>query len=143
MEKPQVAVTAKRKPRLFDGRRDASQSAWPAVAAWGAALIQLALGAGAITAPDGFGAAGAAGAWAVGLPLIALGLAGLVWGGLTLARGRVVAPRAAVAGVLAGLVGGVVGTGRDPVRTSVTAVGAATLLLVVGRLRLRARAAGG
>ena len=130
MKQPQATVEAKLMPWLFDRRGNASQSAWPAVAAWGAALIQLALGAGAITAPDGFGVGGDAGAWAVGLPLIALGVAGLVWGGVMLARGRVVAPRAAVAGVLAGLVGGVAALGADPVRTSVAAVGAATVLLV-------------
>lgn len=142
MQQPQAALTAPLSPGVVGRRGDASQSAWPAVAAWGAALILLALGAGAITAADGSGpsdasavgasaaAASAAGSWAVGLPLIALGAAGLVWGGLTLARGRLVAPRAAVAGTLVGLVAGGAALGVDPVRTSVAAFGAVTVLLV-------------
>ena len=136
MHKPQVTVEAPQTSGVIGRRGDASQSAWPAVAAWGAALIQLALGAGAIPAPDGSGAveASAAGAWAVGLPLIALGVGGLGWGGLTLARGRVVAPRAAVAGVLAGLVVGAAALGVDPVHTSVAALGAVAVLLVAGAL---------
>ncbi len=135
MQQPQATVAAPQMAGGIGRRGDASQSAWPAVAAWGAALILLALGAGAITAADGSGpadasAAGAAGSWAVGLPLITLGAAGLAWGALTLARGRVVAPRAAVAGALAGLVAGGAALGVDPVRTSVAAFGAVTVLLV-------------
>ncbi|WP_243074375.1 hypothetical protein [Microbacterium sp. SS28] len=101
---------------------DASPAAWAAVAAWGAGLIQLALGAGMLTTPTG--------AQAAGVPLAALGIGSLVWGAAALARGRVIAPRAGVAGVVAGLVAGGLGLWADPARTSVGAAGAASVLLM-------------
>ncbi|QIG39645.1 hypothetical protein G5T42_09220 [Microbacterium sp. 4R-513] len=103
------------------GTRDASVAMWPAIAAWGAGLVQLALGAGAVTGSSGQPA---------GLPLIALGLLALAWGAWALARGRVIAPRAGVAGVLAGLVSGAVALSIDPARTSVVAMAAASALLI-------------
>jgi len=108
--------------RLPQRRGDASRSAWPAIAAWGAALIHLALGAGAVTATDGLSL--------IGLPLIALGLAGLSWGCAVLVRGRAVVPCVAISGALVGIVAGAVALAIDPVRTSVVAVGAASVLLV-------------
>ncbi|GAA1918005.1 hypothetical protein GCM10009775_08240 [Microbacterium aoyamense] len=96
--------------------------AWTSVAAWGAGLIELALGAGALTSGDS--------PWGWGVILIALGVAGLVWGAATLARGHLLAPRTGVAGALASLVAVVAILVLDPARTSVVTVGAASVLLV-------------
>lgn len=96
--------------------------AWTAVAAWGAGLIELALGAGALTSGDS--------PWGLGFILIALGAAGLVWGAATLARGHLLAPRAGVAGALASLTAVVATLALDPARTSVVTVGAASVLLI-------------
>ena len=104
------------------GVRDAPTAVWPAVAAWGSGLIHLALGAGAVTAPTGWSP--------VALPLIALAASELVWGVAVLVRGHVVAPRAAIAGALAGLIAGAAALWADPVRTSVVAVAAASVLLI-------------
>jgi hypothetical protein len=112
--------------------------AWAAVAAWGAALIELALGAGAL--PQDGAARGA------GIALLVLGAGGLAWGAATLARGRIVVPRAGVAGALSGIAALVVAFTSDPVRTSVLATAAAITLLVTIALAcasvLRARSRG-
>ncbi|MGN8552341.1 UNVERIFIED_CONTAM: hypothetical protein OHV15_07140 [Microbacterium sp. SLM126] len=112
--------------------------AWAAVAAWGAGLIELALGAGAL--PQDGAARGA------GIVLLALGAGGLVWGAATLARGRIVVPRAGVAGALAGIAATTVVFAADPVRTSVLATAATMGLLVTIALVcaavLRARSRG-
>lgn len=112
--------------------------AWAAVAAWGAGLIELALGAGVLT-QDG----AARGAGAV---LLALGASALVWGAATLARGRIVVPRTGVVGALAGIAGVTVAFAADPVRTSILATAAAMALLVTIALAcaavLRARSRG-
>ncbi|WP_375385118.1 hypothetical protein [uncultured Microbacterium sp.] len=99
-------------------------SSWPAVAGWGAALLQLALGAGALT--------GAGGVWlgVAGATLAILGAGGLVWGAATLARGRIVVPRVGVAGALGGIAAATVVLMLDPLRTSVVAVAAASALLI-------------
>ena len=125
------ARTLRHAPEL----RDAVPS-WAAVAAWGAGLTELALGAGAL------GQGGAArGAGAV---LVALGAAGLVWGAATLARGRIVVPRSGVAGSLAGIVAGALALAADPGRTSVLAfaVGAALLVAVALACATRLRSSG-
>ncbi|MFH8248747.1 hypothetical protein ACH3VR_00080 [Microbacterium sp. B2969] len=132
-----VASAADRAPVASRGGiRDASPAAWGAIAAWGAGLIHLALGAGAVTA----------GHSPAGMPLVALGAAALAWGAAALARGRVVIPRAAVGGVLLALIAGAVALGLDPARISVVAVAAASALLVVVGigcgLALRGREAG-
>jgi len=103
------------------GNRDASAVLWPAVTAWGAGLVQIALGAGAVTGST---------VQPAGLPLIALGLLALAWGATALARGRVIAPRAGVAGALAGLIAGALALAADPARTSILAVAAASVLVV-------------
>lgn len=108
-------------PASRGGTRDASAAMWPAITAWGAGLVQIALGAGAVSGKT---------VQPAGLLLIALGLLALAWGAMTLARGRVIAPRASVAGALAGLVAGALGLAADPARTSVIAVAAASVLLV-------------
>lgn len=95
---------------------------WAAVAAWGAGLIELAIGAGAL--PQGGVSRGA------GVILLALGAGGLVWGAAALARGRIVVPRAGVVGALAGLAAVTTALVADPVRTSVIATAAALALLV-------------
>ncbi|MET0296285.1 MAG: hypothetical protein ABW024_02705 [Microbacterium sp.] len=113
-----------------------STPAWAAVAGWGAGLIELALGAGALTGGDVDRGAGVA--------LLALGLGGLAWGAATLTRGRIVVPRVGVVGALLGIVATVAVFMIDPVRTSIAAVGAGVLLLVAIALacarQLRSRA---
>lgn len=106
-----------------------------AVAAWGAGLLQIALGAGMLTSD---GAARGA-----GLALVAFGAGALAWGASTLARGRPVVPRLGIGGALAGMGAAAVTLAIDPVRISAVAVAAASALLVVAALacavRLRAR----
>jgi hypothetical protein len=114
---------------------------WPSVSAWGAGLILAALGAGAITGPN----SGAA-SRGLGAGLVVLGVAALVWGGAVLALGRLVAPRATLVGVLAGLLTSTALVFVLPSHTSVIAVAAAALLLIVvgaavaARVRRRGRA---
>ncbi|UYK40524.1 hypothetical protein [Microbacterium terricola] len=98
-------------------------SAWAAPSAWGAGLIQIALGAGLAT--SGL-------SWGMGLA--ALGAVGIAWGAMALARGRVIAPRAGVAGALGGLVALVVAMAADPGRTSVFAVTASGMLLLAAAI---------
>jgi hypothetical protein len=109
--------------------------AWAAVAAWGAGLIELALGAGALT--QGGAARGA------GIVLVVLGAGGLAWGAATLVRGRIVVPRTSVAGALAGIATATLALAAEPVRTSIAAVAAASVLLLTVALasgtRLRHR----
>lgn len=96
--------------------------AWAAVAAWGSGLIELALGAGALTSGGS--------AWGLGIVLIALGAAGLVWGAATLARGLLLVPGAGVVGALTSLAAVVAMLALDPARTSIVTVGAASVLLI-------------
>lgn len=100
-------------------------SSWPAVAAWGAALLQLALGAGALIEGGGGVALGA-----TGVILVILGAGGLVWGAAALTRGRIVVPRVGVAGALGGIAAATVVLALDPVRISVVAVAAVSVLLI-------------
>lgn len=92
---------------------------WPPLAAWGAGLLQVALGAGAITGGD-------AAARAAGIPLVVVGLAALAWGAVRLA-GRDAA-RAGVSVAVAGVIATAVVLAIDPARTSVVAVAAAVAL---------------
>lgn len=105
----------------------ASAPSWAAVSAWGAGLLEIALGAGLMTSPGG-AARGA------GIVLVIIGAGALGWGVVMLVRGRVIAPRAGIAGALAGLIGAVLALGIDTGRTSVIAVGAASALLVATAL---------
>ena len=106
--------------RAAASARRASTPAWSAVAAWGAGLVAIALGAGALPTAT---------VWAVAL--LAIGGAALAWGAVTLARGSVVTPRIGIAGALAGI-GATVGTlFADPARTSPLAVVAASVLFVL------------
>ncbi|WP_127819453.1 hypothetical protein [Microbacterium sp. CPCC 204701] len=106
-----------------------------AVAAWGAGLVQIALGAGVLT---GDGAARGA-----GFALVALGGGALAWGVSSLARGYSVMPRVGIAGSLGGIGVAVVALWIDPAKISAVAVAAASFLLVVAALacgvRLRTR----
>lgn len=95
---------------------------WAAVAGWGAGLIELALGAGALTGGRAVRGAGTA--------LVALGAAGLAWGAATLVRGRIVAPRTGIVGTLAGIAAGIAALAADPARMSVLAIAAGSALLV-------------
>lgn len=89
---------------------------WPPLAAWGAGLLQVALGAGAITGGD-------AAARAAGIPLVIVGLAALAWGAVRLA-GRDAA-RAGVSVAVAGVIATAVVLAIDPARTSVVAAAVA------------------
>jgi hypothetical protein len=104
----------------------ADVSSWPAFAAWGGGLIQLALGAGAITGVGRDPAIRAAGIF-----LIVIGAVAIGWGAATLARGRIVVPRLSIAGSLAGILTTAATMALDPTRVSVFAVAAASALLVV------------
>lgn len=102
-----------------------SGASWPTFAAWGAGLIQIALGAGAIT-----GSTGTVAARAVGYLLLTAGVAALGWGLVALVRGRIVAPRTSVGTALAGLALGVCALAVDAERMSVFAVAVASTLLI-------------
>jgi hypothetical protein len=115
-----------------------STPAWAPVVAWGASLLELALGAGALAAEEGNVAARG-----FGVVLLTLGIAGMGWGAVTLARGRIVVPRAGVACALLGI-GGVVGALiATPGSTSVMAVAAASALLIAVALACAGRLRGG
>lgn len=97
---------------------------WPTLAAWGAGLIQLALGAGMVMGTD-------AGATAAGVVLVVVGLSGLAWGLASLALGRVVLPWGGVAIAIAGTITGVGGLVVDPAHVSVLAVAVGSALWIV------------
>lgn len=103
----------------------ADAPSWPAVAAWGGGLVQLALGAGAITAAEGGLAIRV-----VGILLALIGAAAIGWGAATLARGRLVVPRLSIAGSLAGILTAAIAMSLNPTRVSVFAVAAGTILLI-------------
>ncbi|APF34057.1 hypothetical protein CBF90_09240 [Microbacterium sp. AISO3] len=97
---------------------------WPTLAAWGAGLLQLGVGAGMIT--QGTGAADRG----VGVVAVAVGAAALGWGVAALTRGRLVAPRVAMAIAVAGTIASGLALAADPMRISVHAVGVTVLLHV-------------
>lgn len=104
---------------------------WPPLAAWGAGLVQVALGAGIVTGTD-------AAPRAAGILLVAVGAATLVWGVLRLA-GRSL-ERTGVTLALLGVLAGTAALLADPVRTSVVAVAVAIVLdavigVTIGRSR--------
>ncbi len=95
---------------------------WPMLAAWGAGLIQLGIGAGMVTRGSD------AAVRVAGAALVALGAMALAWGVVSLARGRVVAPALGVALALAGVIAAVIALSVDPARVSVHASGVAAAL---------------
>ncbi|MCM3696960.1 hypothetical protein [Microbacterium oleivorans] len=100
---------------------------WPALAAWGAGLLHLGLGAGAIV--KGADAADRG----IGVLLASIGAGTVAWGVVALLRGRVVAPRAGVGVSLAGLVAVTVLLVVGPPQTSIyPVVVSAGLGLAVG-----------
>lgn len=99
---------------------------WPSAAAWGAGLVQLALGAGAIVSADSSTAARI-----VGVVVALLGAAAFAWGCAGLALSRLVAPRTALSGVLAGVLALFALLVLAPARASVFAVAIGTVLLIV------------
>ncbi|WP_019181771.1 hypothetical protein [Microbacterium yannicii] len=105
-----------------------------AVAAWGAGLIQIALGADALT--------GDLAARGAGLVLVTLGAGSVFWGAMVLVRGHVVVPRTGIAGALAGIAALTAVLWAQPGRASVIAAAAASALLIAVALtcglRLRA-----
>ena len=115
-------------PRTSEGGAPGGRAAtpsWAAIAAWGGGLIQLALGAGALT-----GVGGGPAIRAVGIILTVLGAAALGWGVAALARGRIIVPRAGLSGSLAGILAATAAMILDPSRVSVFAVAAASVLLI-------------
>lgn len=94
-----------------------------AVAAWGAGLIQIALGADALT--------GDLAARGAGLFLVTLGAGCVTWGAVTLVRGHVVVPRTGVAGALASIGALAAVLWAQPGRASVIAAAAGSALLIV------------
>lgn len=101
---------------------------WPPLAAVGAGLIQIALAAGLVLG------AGAAPPLFVGILtvlLIAAGAAHLGWAALTLSLGRVSAPGAGLALALGSMVALVATLVVDAGGTSIAAVAAGTVLLMV------------
>ncbi len=100
---------------------------WPTLAAWGAGLLQLGLGAGAITKGADPAARG------VGVLLVVVGAAALAWGVAALAKGRMTAPRAGAGIALVGIVATTAVMLVDPVRTSAYPAAVSVVLsLVVG-----------
>ncbi|MGZ0068832.1 hypothetical protein [Microbacterium sp. Yaish 1] len=97
---------------------------WPTLAAWGAGLLQLGVGAGMIT--QGTGAADRG----VGVLAVAVGAAALGWGVAALTRGHLVAPRVAMAIAVVGTIASGLALAADPMRISVHAVGVTVLLHV-------------
>lgn len=95
---------------------------WPTLAAWGAGLLQLGVGAGMITQGTGVADRG------VGVLAAVVGAAALGWGVAALTRGRLVAPRTGMAIAVIGTVASGLALAVDPVRISVHAVGVAVLL---------------
>ena len=143
---PRVTAPQKTEVGVQGGLADAPS--WPAVAAWGGGRVQLALGAGAITAAEGGPAIRVA-----GILLAVIGVVAIGWGAATLARGRIVVPRLGIAGSLAGILAAAAAMALDPARVSVFAVAAGIALLMAvafgcalalrrGRLRARGADAG-
>ncbi|WP_442576784.1 hypothetical protein ACSBPH_06520 [Microbacterium sp. F51-2R] len=102
---------------------------WPALAAVGAGLLLLALGAGALA--PALGGPRSAAAAAIAAALMLLGGAALAWAIATLRSGRPVSPRLGISGALLGILGSVIALLSDPARTSIVAIAAAVLLLVI------------
>lgn len=99
---------------------------WTPPLAWGAALIVTAVGAAAIVADDATPLARSTGAL-----LVTLGVAGLGWGAASLARGRTVAPRGALAGIITAIVSLALALATTGGRASLIGVTAAAALLLV------------
>lgn len=120
---PRAIAPQKTEVGVQGGLADAPS--WPAVTAWGGGLVQLALGAGAITAAEGGPAIRVA-----GVLLVVIGAVAIGWGAATLARGRIVVPRLGIAGSLAGILLAATAMALDPARVSVFAVAAGIALLI-------------
>lgn len=105
------------------------RSLWATASAWGAGLVQAALGAGAVVS----GGAPPA-ARAIGVALVIVGLLAFAWGAACIRRGAIVVPRAVPAAVIAGIVLVTALLAVFPARTSIAAVAVALLLLVVAAI---------
>ena len=92
--------------------------------AWGGSLVLIGLGAGVVVGTSA-GAALRVG----GFVVVTVGLVMFLWAALSLSAGRLLAPRAAVAGALAGVMAAGALLAFEPAHTSVVAVAAVTVLL--------------
>lgn len=107
------------------GRTLPSSRSWAPVLAWGAGLIQAAMGAGAIVGEESSPAARI-----VGGAIVTLGVAALVWGGVSLSRGRLVTPTTALATALTGVAAGGMLFLSSAGRTSIYALAISTAMLM-------------
>lgn len=103
---------------------------WTIPSAWGAGLILAGMGAAAFVAAIEEPAV----ARVVGVTMVALGLLALAWGAASLHRGRIVAPRAAIAASVAALAGLGALLVATSGRASVIGAAVATVLLTVTAL---------
>lgn len=100
---------------------------WPPLAAWGAGLLEIGLGAGAVTKGVDVASRG------IGTLLVVVGAVTFGWGVAALATSRVAAPRTGMTVSLVGIGGVVAALVVDPGRIGVQAVGVCVLLsLIVG-----------
>lgn len=97
---------------------------WPTLAAWGAGLIHLGLGAGMVTKGSDVAVR------VVGALLVVVGAAALVWGVAALARDRLTAPRTGMAIAVLGTVAAALALAVDPFRVSVHAAAVGILLFL-------------
>ncbi|MGO3886060.1 MAG: hypothetical protein ACTJHU_07170 [Mycetocola sp.] len=99
---------------------------WPTLGAWGAGLLQIALGAAAVTHPGD-------GPLVVicGVALLGVGLVWLVGGGASLARGEITAPRAGTVLSLMSIGATTVAVMLAPTRISLFAVTVSTVLMIL------------
>ncbi|MBB2975913.1 hypothetical protein FHX49_001480 [Microbacterium endophyticum] len=99
---------------------------WPALAAAGAGLIFIALGAGAITGTDS-----PAYLWVIGVLMVLFGVAALGWAARALMTSRLTAPRVVASAALASLALLLAGLTLDPARMSIIPITVAGALTVV------------
>lgn len=97
---------------------------WATPLAWGGGLVLAGMGGAGIVR------ASTAATLASGVLLVALGVGAVAWGAVSLARGRLVAPRTATAGVVIAIIAVAANVALQPARSSVLGAVAALALLV-------------
>lgn len=98
---------------------------WAVMAGWGAGLIAIALGAGALSAEN-------TGFRVIGVALITSGVVIIAWGAVTLARGHIIVPRVGIAVAVGAIILLSAAMMVAPTQISVLSVATASLLLVIG-----------